>query len=311
MNLLKKLFSKKSSSEDKKAIEQSKIIQTLKIDGLKALKTGQIEQAEAFYKKILELKPNDLDGLIYTSKIYIRNNQIDLALANMQIVKELVPNSIEIKMSFINLLQHSKKYDQVLELSAEILAQDETNTEALYSQGLAYYGLKDLLNAIAALTRCIAIDNYNIEALYMRAKTLLEMDQIKNAQEDLDSILERDKNNEEALLLRALVYEKNQQLEEAQDTYKKIVHNNPFRHEAYLKLAHIFNENKQLEEALAVLNESLELSPDIADTHQLRGNIKFILGDKEGAIEDLQMALKLDPERKNSINGLFKTQESK
>lgn len=306
MNLISKLFGRKSSDEDKREKEQSKIIQTLKIDGLKALKTGQLDQAEAFYHKILELKPNDLDGLIYSSKLYIRNGQFDLALINMQKVKELLPNSIDIKINLINIYQHIGEFNKIIELSHEILTQDEANTDALYAQGVAHYSLKDLFNAIASLTRCIAIDNYHTNALYMRAKILLEMGQIDNAQEDLDNLLERDKNNEDALLLKATIFEQSENIGDAITIYKKIVELNPFNHEAYLNLAKIYVTNKQLEEALTILNESLELSLEIADTHQMRGNVKFLLGDKNGALEDLQTVLRLAPERKEAIDGQFK-----
>lgn len=306
MSLLSKLFGRKKSPEEKREKELYKTIQTLKIDGLKALKTGQIDAAKAFYKKILELKKDDLDGLIYLSKIAIRDNDLENAAFYLEKVIELLPKSIDIKINLMSIYHLLHKDDRILELSKEVLLIDDKNTAAYYYQGIAYQESKDLFNAIAALTKCLTIESYHIDALFLRAKILFQMHQIDNALEDINKILERDKGNEDASLLKAQIFEAKGDFDEAYSLLKKIVEINPFCITAYHKAANIFINKKELDKALEILDETIELNPDIAESYHLRGKTRFILGDKEGALADYEELIKLDPSKKSDITGEFK-----
>ena len=196
MSFLKKIFGTKNPEEqESKKIKNT--IQTLKFDGLKALKMGKIDHAEAFFNKVLEYNEDDIDALLHLSQIYIRTHELDVAKQHMTKVAELAPQLIEAKLNLAQICQFKKDYLEMLNAANEAITIDSENAIAHYLQGVAYYGQKDKFNAIASLTRAIAINNYYTEALLLRAKILISMQEYNEAIKDLNQIMEREKDQED------------------------------------------------------------------------------------------------------------------
>lgn len=77
-----------------------------------------------------------------------------------------------------------------------------------------------------------------------------------------------------------------------------------------LKQAADFEETGQLDLAQSIYNVALELLPDAASQARakvllLRGRLAYRLKNPKGAAEDLQQAMKLDPQLANTVTGEF------
>jgi len=127
------------------------------------------------------------------------------------------------------------------------------------------------VNAVAMLTKAISLKvDYN-EAYLLRGRTLLKMGDVKSADEDASYLMEHDGENEDALMLKAQVEKAKGEMDEAINYYNKVVDVNPFAIEAYRE----------------------------------RGNVKLEKGDKDGATEDMQKVLELDPKQVADVNGEY------
>ena len=137
MSLLKRLFGKKDPEEqENKKIKNT--IQTLKINGLKAMKIGKFEHALAFFKNVLELNASDSDTHLYLSQVYVQINELDAAQQHILKVIELLPNFVEAQFSLIQIYHLSEEYSKMLEVATKLTEQDATNSLAHYMQGVAY-----------------------------------------------------------------------------------------------------------------------------------------------------------------------------
>lgn len=77
-----------------------------------------------------------------------------------------------------------------------------------------------------------------------------------------------------------------------------------------LKQAADFEQTGQLDLAQSIYNVALELLPDAASQARakvllLRGRLAYRLKNPKGAAEDLQQAMKLDPQLANTVTGEF------
>jgi len=124
--------------------------------------------------------------------------------------------------------------------------------------------------------------------------------------EDYNQAIALNPNLLEAYLNRADIY-KNYigDFEAAIADYRKIIELEPNRVEPYINLANIYFMSSKLEESLAELEKALLLNPDCPEAYCGRGIVRFHLGDKDAAKEDLFRAFAIDEERGNTIGCIF------
>lgn len=57
--------------------------------------------------------------------------------------------------------------------------------------------------------------------------------------------------------------------------------------------------------AVALLSKAIALDGNYVDAYLMRGRLLFAMGDKSGAVADMQTVLELDPNRLAAITGKF------
>jgi tetratricopeptide (TPR) repeat protein len=95
------------------------------------------------------------------------------------------------------------------------------------------------------------------------------MGELKGAQEDADYLLQHTEGQEDVLLLSA-------------------------------RLLHACGQDQQ---AIARYDEVTAVNPFQIDAYRERGKIKFDMGDKQGAEEDMQKVLELNPQEMADVSG--------
>jgi len=133
----------------------------------------------------------------------------------------------------------------------------------------AELGQQHLVEAIARLSKTIALDPEVAEARLLRGQTLLKMGDFKGAEEDVEWLTTKTEDQEEVLLLDARLAEAKGLHDEAIARYSKVIDVNPFQIDAFRE----------------------------------RGRIRYEQGDKQGAEEDMQKLLELNPQEMADVNG--------
>ena len=272
MNFFKALFGGKIEDTEKtKKEEELKNFDLIKYDGVKALKTGQNEYAIKCFKKAIEIKNTDLEIRDYLARAYVAANEPLKAFEQLQKLAEAQPDNQKIFVQMAHVAFMMEDYGAMADSCERALLIDKDNAEVSYLYAKACIGQGDDVNAVAMLTKAILLKDDYGDAYLLRGETLLRMGDYEGSDADAKYLLEKQSDNESVLILKARIEHKLGNNDEAINYYNKVVDVNPFSIDAFRE----------------------------------RGTIKLEVGDKDGAAEDMQQVLELDPKQTADINGEF------
>ena len=272
MNFFKALFGGKvEDAEETKKEEELKNFDLIKYDGVKALKTGQNDYAIKCFKKAIEINNTDLEIRDYLAQAYVAANEPLKAFEQLQKLAEAQPENQKIFIQMAHVAFLMEDYGAMADSCEKAMLIDKDNAEVSYLYARACIGQNDDVNAVAMLTKAIMIKDDYFEAYLLRGETLLKMGDVEGAGDDAAYLLEKQTDNENVLMLKARIENKRGHNDEAIHYYNKVVDVNPFSIDAFRE----------------------------------RGAIKLEAGDKEGAAEDMQQVLELDPKQTADVNGEF------
>jgi tetratricopeptide (TPR) repeat protein len=272
MNFFKALFGGKIEDTEKtKKEEELKNFDLIKYDGVKALKTGQNEYAIKCFKKAIEIKNTDLEVRDYLARAYVAANEPLKAFEQLQKLAEAQPDNQKIFVQMAHVAFMMEDYGAMADSCEKALLIDKDNAEVSYLYAKACIGQGDDVNAVAMLTKAILLKDDYGDAYLLRGETLLRMGDYEGSDADAKYLLEKQSDNESVLILKARIEHKLGNNDEAINYYDKVVDVNPFSIDAFRE----------------------------------RGAIKLEVGDKDGAAEDMQQVLELDPKQTADINGEF------
>lgn len=268
---MKSLFGRKEEDPEKKKVEEAaRNFDVFKYDGVRALRSGQLPYAIECFNHALDIR-DDLEVRDYLSQALIRNNELLPAYEQLQMLHEAQPDNLQVLHRMADVTYMMEDYVTMADVCEKALLLDKNDPETLFFYARACIGQDDRVNAIAMLTKAIAVKEDFAEARLLRGQTLLEMGDTESASEDVDWLLQHTKDSEDVLLLQAQVDTAKGDLQKAADVYTKVIELNPFSLQAFRE----------------------------------RGAIRLKLGDKEGAEEDMKSVLELDPKATEQINGKF------
>ena len=271
MGFLSSLFGgKKEASEEKRLEDEAKSFDRLKYDGVKAVRTGQYVIAIKCLKAALEIN-DDLETRDYLAQALVRNGELLPAYEQLQKLAEAQPDNQAIFEQMANVAYMMEDYVAMSHACEKAILIDNTNPRVHYLYAKACIGQEDMINAIAMLTKAIALKPDFADAYLLRGQTLLGMGDRKGAREDMEHLLADYPEQEDVLMLKARIERAEGKVDEAIDSYTKVTDVNPFAIEAFKE----------------------------------RGQVKYDKGDMAGAKEDLQKVLEIDPDRAADISGEY------
>lgn len=260
------------SEEERKNAEEKKF-DLLKYDGVKALRTRQADYAERYFREALKLK-EDLEVRDYLSQALLQQGNLEGALAELKIIAAAVPGQLSVLSQAAHVAYMLEDYAEMKALCEQALTVDGDDAMANYQMAQAVMGQGDMVSGIARLTKAIAVDERLGDARLLRAKTLVAMGDLKGADEDVKWLMEKVQPNEDVVLMAARVQTAQGNVDEAIMLYGQVIDLNPFNIDAYRE----------------------------------RGQLKYDRGDKQGAEEDMQKVLELNPDAMSNVSGDYQAE---
>lgn len=254
--------------EEEKKSAEAKNFDLLKYDGVKAMRMGQFDYAVKCFRKALETK-EDLEIRDYLQQALTRQGNIVEAIAELKVMAAAQPDNLELWQRMAQLAYAEEDYDGMLEACGQAEQIDAENALVNYMFAQAYLGRQDVINGIARLTKAIVLDENLLNARLLRGQTLLKMGELKGATEDVEYLLANTEGQEDVLLLAA-------------------------------RLEHAKGDD---DKAISLYNQVIEVNPFHIDAFRERGKIKFDRGDKQGAEEDMQKVLEMNPQEMADVSG--------
>ncbi|MBO4811224.1 MAG: tetratricopeptide repeat protein [Prevotella sp.] len=270
MGFWKTFFGGEANPEEEKKNAEQRNFDLLKYDGVKAMRIGQFDYAVKCFQKALETK-DDPEVHDYLSRAYLQLGRTDEALRELQLLLRQEPDNVNLMLQAASVAYLGESYSELAEMCERALAVDADNALAhlIYAKG--ELAQDNLVQGIARLTKTIAIDERLVEPHLLRGQTLLRMGDVNGAGEDVAWLNAHAEPTEEVLLLGA-------------------------------RLQHALGHD---DEAVAIYAEVIDLNPFQIDAYRERGQIRFEQGDKQGAEEDMQKVLELNPQEMADVNGEY------
>ena len=254
--------------EEEKRDAEAKQFDLMKYDGVKAMRIGQFEYAEKCFREALKVH-EDLEIHDYLSQTLMHLNRLQESLEELLLISREQPDNQSVILQAAHVAYMLEDYAQMHSLAEQAQALDPENATAYYQMAQADLGLGDLVNGIAQLTKAIVLNENYGDARLLRSKTLLMMGDLDGAEQDANWLLEHTEDEEDVLLTVARIAHAKGNDDDALNIYNKVIDVNPFQIDAYRE----------------------------------RGQIKFDRGDKDGAQEDMQKVLELNPNETADVNG--------
>lgn len=304
MGIFSSLFGGNKTSEEK----QEKNFDILKYDGIRAMRIGKLTYAIKCLEEATAIR-EDMEAMQHLANCYVRINQLDDARTILNRMTTLFSDQPIVFQSLANLCYMQEDYAGMNEACQKALAINNQNPATYFLSAKAAVGLNNAIQAIAMLTRAIALDENFAEAYQMRAEILWSMHQAKDAAEDILKLLEMNPEDESALLLKGEILAVKGEEETALELFNQVLSLNPFNEKAYILKGSYYLMKKDYDKAIKIYDEALEVQPNFAQAYHERGRVKLAKGDKQGAMEDMKKAIELAPENGANINGEYKNYE--
>jgi tetratricopeptide repeat protein len=253
MNFFQKLFGgKEETKEEIKVQNETKNFDVLKYDGVRAMKTGEVEYAIRCFKHALEIK-DDLEIHDHLSVVYASKGMFPEAYEELQTLSKAQPDNVQIFIRMANIAFMMENYGAMATACEKAILLDSENATAHYLYAEACKGQGDDVNTIAMATKAISIDNKQGNAYLLRGETYLRTQQLSEAEADADWLLEHTEDNEDVLLLKARIERAVNRNNESIEYFTKAIDANPFSYNAFKERSELYsligNEAKAKEDA--------------------------------------------------------------
>lgn len=199
---------------------------------------------------------------------------------------------------------HSPMTQAVLQVYEEELAENPRNYEVLMSRAEEYYRHGEYIRAIDDINRAIEYmpagqTEMRMHAYILRAGIHNRSHRYEQALNDLNEAVRLSPESYSATLQRANTEFELGQFGDAKADYQRLQRMNARRAEAYIGQAKVAVKENNLGTANEMLETAVNLNPNDAETYIQRSEVRKMMGNHNGAVDDLILALSSDS--RNSI----------
>lgn len=200
------------------------------------------------------------------------------------------------------------KYKEGQEAFSAALKISPDKYESYAQRGLSLYLLNDYKSALTDLNQALSANSRYLPALYDRAATYFALADYSRALIDYDLILAIEPGNTQALLGQALCRSQQGQSEACLKALRHITQGNPQESLAHRLAGEEFLKQEDYERAVSAFSKAIEAQQSQKDQKTdkdkdvllaLRARAYILHGNKQAAIQDLEEALKLNPNNSN------------
>lgn len=269
-------------------------LQAMFTEALSLHRQGQLAQAQALYRQMLELDARHFDALHLSGVIFAQTGDLAHAI-------ELIDKSLEINPQ--NALAHHnlgkalhdqkqsraalQSYDRAISLKPDI-------AEIYYDRGIALQKLGQYDAALQSLDQAIALKPDYAEAYNQRGNVLHELKQDQDAIDSYDHAVALKTNDTNVWFNRGNALQALGQSEAALHSYDQAIAIEPDNAEAYSNRGSMLQSLGQNEAALQSYAKALAINPGCATTLNNRGTALRSLGHYEAALQSFEQAIAKD-----------------
>lgn len=264
---------------------------------------GKLDEAEAVYRQLLEISPENTDLLHLLGMIAMQRHSFDSAIELLYKAVRLCPESEAYEFTLAQALQDAGHPKEALEHYQAVLERNDTFPETYHNMGIIYRFEGETEEAKRLFRKAIEM-RPDFSSAYVNL-ALMERDEghSQDALALLNRAIEADPQNPEAYAQKAVTYRLDGFYDRALEFYDKALSlcETPLY---WNGIGITYERLDRLDEAFQAYDRAIEADPSFADAYNNRANVYVKFGQHWKAEDDYKKAVKLDPKFASAFNNL-------
>jgi tetratricopeptide (TPR) repeat protein len=268
--------------------------------GLAEFRAGKYSSAAVLFAEAEAASPGTTDALLYRAKSLVHLQDFAGAEGALRGYVPSHPDSSDALYMLGFVLNRQNRPGESLASYTKAAAITRPMADDLKVVGLDYALLDDYADAIKWLENAVTLDNTNKDAWYYLGRAYYTKSRLMEARKAFLTVLDLDPRDAKAENNLGLVFESSGQPDAAIEAYRNAIawqEASPHRSEQpYVNLGNLLMEQDRTAEAVGPLEKAVALAPDNAFCHLTLGVYYRKVGQVESARHELERATQLDPE---------------
>src|SRR6266571_3612205 len=257
---------------------------------------GRLSEAEAGYREILAVDPDNIDALHFLGVISHQRGEHGRAAELISRALSRNPSNAPAYNNLGNTLGAQGKLNEAVACYLNALALDPDYVDALLTLGAALRALGKPSKAIACYKRALALAPNAAAANAGLQDVLRDQSNVDKAAVHHDKAPTLKPESCEWHFNQGNSYKDQAQWDDAVVSYEKALSLTPDFSPAYVNLGNVLNVQGKADQAIACYRKALVIEPDLLEAHYNLGHVFRNQGRLNEGLDCHKMALSLDPE---------------
>jgi len=272
-----------------------RLLEQLMATGLRHHQAGHLHEAEALYRQVLQVVPDEPGVLHLAGMAACQQGRHEEGIPLLRKAIARNPSAAEYHVTLGNALKESGKLEPAAKRYREALRLNPNLSEVHNNLGTVLKEQGDTDAAVAAYRKALALNPRFAQAHFNLGSTLLEAGQAEEAVASLEEAIALLPSYVDALVNLGSAYNEQGQFEKAVQPLARAVESDPSSASAHRNLGHALEELDRHERAVLHYREALRLGPDAADLRTRLANCLRETDQFAEALAQAEQALALDP----------------
>jgi tetratricopeptide (TPR) repeat protein len=274
-------------------------------EGKALLALGRVAEARKSFREVTRLDPGATEAHLELSRIHLTHDEIDSAIQTAQQAIESHPSSIDARLALARALmvrtEDQGRAEAHLEAMVKLFPRSGEIQHAVGELALAR-GDRD--GARRAFERALQVNRRNWESLDRLITMDLRSGRVADARRRAEAALDASPDAVPALLLTAKAAEGAGDSRVAERHLRRVIELEPDNLDGYTALGAVYLGDRRLDKARAEFIEIAKRQPRSVAPPTMVGILSQAQGERAGAIEWYQRALKVDTRAAVAANNL-------
>ncbi len=203
----------------------------------------------------------------------------------------------------------------IMQAYADLMRENYKDYETLFRRANTYYANGDYLKAMddldSALKYCPATDTDSRFAIYaLRSECYVQLKRYSRALPEANEALKIEPGSAAMIALRGRIELELGQYDAAKEDYNKLLRMQPRSTDALFGLATSAAHQQNIGLATDYMDKAVNLNPNKSNVYVRRASIKQLIGDYNGAVSDLLLAMATDGNDPDALPALVRLADS-
>lgn len=257
---------------------------------------GQFDEAITVYRSALSAVKDKNPVLLNLALAYYKKGDFEHAREQFEILHDAQPNNLQVVILLGDSDLRTGKPDAALTMLEPLESKYAQNMDFEYVLGSALINTKGRRRDGIARIEKVAKTNSDASAYMLAGATLLDLNEYEQAHVDLEAALRLNPRLPTLYTLVGTARDKTGDIKDAEVAFREALKANPDDFEANLYLGAILYKRRDTEEAKAYLDRALLLKPSDSMARYEAAMLKSTTGDYEAAARELESLVKDDPD---------------